>query len=110
MSQGWQKLVLSLSNDDSAGVLLCSEQDPRGCWQVEDRIATEGEIQYVLGDLKEFRIRASYPVYATLQVCDVDPLPAGTEECPKYVDSPSPIPLGFVGGYFDEIRLTKPVR
>ncbi|TXC66995.1 hypothetical protein FSC37_18190 [Piscinibacter aquaticus] len=78
MSHGWQKLVLSLSNDDSAGARLCADDDPRGCWMVEDRIATEGEIQYVLGDLKEFRIRASYPVYATLPVCSVDPLPAGT--------------------------------
>lgn len=107
MSHGWQKLVLSLSNDDSAGARLCADDDPRGCWMVEDRIATEGEIQYVLGDLKEFRIRASYPVYATLPVCSVDPLPAGTP-CPSYVDSASPIPLGFVGGYFDEIKLTRP--
>lgn len=109
MSHGWQKLVLSMSNDDSAGTRLCLPEDPRGCWMVEDRIATEDEIQYVLGDLKEFRIRASYPVYRTLRVCELDPLPEGTE-CPGYVESTSPIPLGFVGGYFDEIKMTRSVR
>jgi hypothetical protein len=59
---------------------LCEEADPRGCWMVEERIATEEEIQYVLGDIKELRMRASYPVHAT-QFCSVDEadaLPAGT--------------------------------
>lgn len=110
MSQSWQKLVLSLSNDDSAGRTLCVEEDadyPRGCWLVEDRLATEGEIQYVLGNIQEFRIRASYPVYRS-QVCNLDPLPEGTP-CPAYTPT-AVFPLGFVGGYFDEIKITKPVR
>lgn len=110
MSQSWQKLVLSLSNDDSAGRRLCEEDEPRGCWMIEDRIATEEEIQYVLGDVTELRIRASYPVYAT-EFCAVDvaTLPPGTP-CPEYIpigQNEEPVPLGFVGGYFDEIKLTK---
>jgi hypothetical protein len=110
MTQSWQKLVLSLSNDDNAGRRLCADSDPRGCWLIEERIATEEEIQYVLGSVKELRVRASYPVYAT-QFCSVDEatLPAGTL-CPSYVDYPSPVPLGFVGGYFDEIKITKPAQ
>jgi hypothetical protein len=91
MSQSWQQLVLSLSNIDSAGNLLCPD-DPHGCWMVEDRAATEEEIRYVLSDVKEFRIRASYPVYRT------------------YEGIADPVPLGFVGGYFDEIKLTRPTE
>ena len=110
MLQSWQKLVLSLSNDDNAGRRLCAEADPRGCWMVEERIATEEEIQYVLGDIKELRVRASYPVHAT-QFCSVDEatLPAGAP-CPSYVNFPTPVPLGFVGGYFDEFKIIKPVQ
>jgi len=91
MSQGWQQLVLSLSNVDGAGNLLCPD-DPRGCWMVEDRVATEEEIKYVLGDVREFRVRASYPVYRT------------------YDGLADPVPLGFVGGYFDEIKITRPTE
>ena len=113
MTQSWQKLVLTLSNHDGAGQPLCRETDPdfpRGCWLVEERLATEDEIQHVLGNIQHFRIRASYPVYLT-QTCSVpeDTLPAGTV-CPSYVDLGEPVPLGFVGGYFDEIKMTKPVR
>lgn len=110
MAQGWQKLVLSLSNDDSAGLPLCVETAadfPRGCWLIEERLATEGEIQYVLGSIQEFRIRASYPVYRS-QVCTLQPLPEGIP-CPGYTPTVL-FPLGFVGGYFDEIKITKPVR
>ncbi len=110
MTQGWQKLVLSLSNDDSAGQPLCIESDsdyPRGCWLIEERLATESEIQYVLGKIQDFRIRASYPVYRS-EVCQVESLPAGTP-CPQYTPTEL-FPLGFVGGYFDEIKITKPVR
>lgn len=107
MSQGWQKLVLSLSNTDSAGGLLCPVADPQGCWLAEDRIATEEEIQYVLDSLQDFRIRASYPVYRN-EVCEV-PVESGAA-CPSYLPLAQPIPLGFVGGYFDEIKLTKPVQ
>jgi hypothetical protein len=102
--------VLSLSNDDSAGRSLCVETDadyPRGCWLVEDRLATESEIQYVLANIQSFRIRASYPVYRS-EVCNLSPLPDGTP-CPAYTQT-ALFPLGFVGGYFDEIKVTKPVR
>lgn len=104
MSQSWQKLVLNLRNDDNAGALLCQRSDPRGCWLVEDRIATEAEIRYVLSNVQEFRIRASYPVYRS---CEVDPVPPSTVCARPF---PEPVPLGFVGGYFDEIKLTQPAR
>jgi len=62
------------------------------------------------GGVKELRLRGSYPVHAT-QFCSVDEatLPAGTR-CPSHVDYPTPVPLGFVGGYFDEIKITQPAR
>jgi len=104
MSQGWQKLVLDLRNDDNAGALLCDPANPRGCWLVEDRIATEAEIRYVLSKVQDFRIRASYPVYRT---CQAD---AATPGAPCPVPFEQPVPLGFVGGYFDEIKITMPAR
>jgi hypothetical protein len=111
----WSKRVVSLSNDDSAGQSLCvSEQHPasgktllRGCWLVEDRAATEYEIQYVLSKVTELKLRASYPVLAITKVCSVNPEPEAG--CPSYVDSTDKIPLGYVGGYFDEIKITKPL-
>jgi hypothetical protein len=111
----WQKRVISLSNDDSAGNSLCVKEDHpesgkallRGCWLVEDRAATEYEIQYVLNKVTELKLRASYPVLAIRKVCSVNPEPA--TGCPSYVDSTEKIPLGYVGGYFDEIKITKPL-
>jgi len=111
----WRKGVISLSNDDTAGNSLCREEvhpgsgktELRGCWLVEDREATEYEIQYVLNKVTELKLRASYPVLAITKVCSVSPEPAAG--CPSYVDSTEPIPLGYVGGYFDEIKITKPL-
>lgn len=102
MSQGWQKLTLALTNHDNAGQPLCSPADPWGCWMVEDRMASEDEIKFVLSKIASLRIRASYPVYG--KGCKVAP-PAG-QACPpaEVVDAP----LGFVGGYFDEIKIAKP--
>ena len=102
MSQGWQKLTLSLTNHDNAGQPLCTPADPWGCWMVEDRMATEDEIKLVLTNLVSLRLRASYPVYA--KGCSV-PVPSG-QSCAaaSVVD----VPLGFVGGYFDEIKIAKP--
>ncbi len=106
MSQGWQKLVLKLSNVDGAGRLLCQD-DPHGCWMAEDRIATEAEIQYLLRDVRSFRIRASYPVYRT-ELCTDDPPPSPGAACKASQTLNDPVPLGFVGGYFDEIKITTP--
>lgn len=111
----WRKRVVSLSNDDVAGEPLCKEETHpvsgkkqlRGCWLVEDRAATEYEIQYVLNKVTELKLRASYPVLAVVKVCSVNPEPP--TGCPSYVDSTAPIPLGYVGGYFDEIKITKPL-
>jgi hypothetical protein len=111
----WQKRTISLSNDDIAGASLCVKEPHapsgktllRGCWLVEDREATEYEIQYVLNKVTELKLRASYPVLAVTKVCSVNPEPA--TGCPGYVDSTAPIPLGYVGGYFDEIKITKPL-
>lgn len=110
----WSKRVISLSNDDTAGSSLCVKQVQagsqkevlRGCWLVEDRVATEYEIQYVLSNVKELKLRASYPVMAITKVCSVNPEPA--TGCPDFVDSTDPIPMGYVGGYFDEIKIAKP--
>lgn len=102
MSQGWQKLTLSLTNHDNAGQPLCSPRDPWGCWMVEDRMATEDEIKLVLSNLVSLRVRASYPVYT--KGCSVTP--AAGQACPAA--SVIDVPLGFVGGYFDEIKITKP--
>lgn len=111
----WRKHLISLSNDDVAGKTLCKEEthsssgakQVRGCWLIEDRAATEYEIQYVLSKVTELKLRASYPVLAVVKVCSVNPEPP--TGCPSYVDSTEPIPLGYVGGYFDEIKVTKPL-
>ena len=104
----WGKHVVPLSNFDSADQLLCDyPTDTKGCWLVEDRLATEYEIQYVLTDVRQLNLRASYPVKAVRKVCSVYPEPP--TGCPGYVDSNEPIPLGYVGGYFDEIKFTMPL-
>jgi hypothetical protein len=107
VSHGWQKLVLGLTNHDRDGRPLCSYDKPFGCWMVEDRMATEEEIKYVLGNLQQLYIRASYPVYLT-ESCEITV--AIGAQCPadKLKPLAAPVPLGFVGGYFDEIRMTQP--
>ncbi|HEX5640443.1 MAG TPA: thiol-activated cytolysin family protein [Burkholderiaceae bacterium] len=102
----WSRHAVKLSNVDSAGKLLCTATDTKGCWLVEDRIATEVEIQYVLKRVTDLRIRASYPVLGVRRVCTIEPAPGAA--CPSYVDASEPIHLGYAGGYFDEIKVTKP--
>ncbi|MGZ8272701.1 MAG: thiol-activated cytolysin family protein [Burkholderiaceae bacterium] len=104
----WQKRSVSLSNDDLAGKSLCDAQ-LKGCWLVEDRPATEHEIQYVLSNVTELRVRASYPVLRTVKVCTDVPAPIPPSPCVKSVDSSEKIPLGYVGSYLDEIKVTKPM-
>lgn len=104
----WQQRVISLSNDDLAGKPLCDD-NLKGCWLVEDRPATEYEIQYVLSNVTELRIRASYPVLATRKVCMDSPPPVPPAPCVNSVDSADRIPLGYVGSYLDEIKITKPM-
>ena len=102
----WNKIVVRFSNEDAAGALLCDvPKSTRGCWMVEDRLATEYEIQYVLKNVTQLRIRGSYPGMGVLRVCSVDPEPA--TGCPSYVDTTKPVFLGYVGGFFDEIKVTK---
>lgn len=102
----WTKHAIRFSNEDAAGTLLCNPPSTtRGCWMVEDRLATEYEIQYVLKNVTQLRLRASYPALGVVRVCAVDPVPAAG--CPSYVDTTTPIFLGYVGGFFDEIKLTK---
>ncbi len=109
----WKKYVVSLSNDDSAGNSLCEAREIRdpvtnelkriayyGCWLVEDRPATEFEIQYVLGYVTELKLRASNSVHETREVCTDDA--CTTKETRDVL-------IGYVGTYFDEIKLTKPM-
>lgn len=103
----WQRRVIGLRNDDVAGNTLC-DGNLKGCWLVEDRIATESEIQYVLQNVRELRIRASYPVNSKRKVCLDESPPAPPAPCVNTAYVPEPIPVGYVGGYFDEIKLTKP--
>jgi len=113
----WQRHVISLANDDSAGKSLCTtrllpddptiaDKDKRtvyyGCWLVEDRPATEYEMQYVLGYVTELKLRASNAVHATRPVCTE----ALAASCPSY--TPKDVLLGYVGGYFDDIKIVKP--
>lgn len=101
---GWSKRAFALTNHDTDGNSLCDAEAAgplRGCWLVEDRTATEEEIKYALANVRELRIRASYPVTGTRQICR-----EGVTPC-EPVDSPDPIPFGYIGGYFDEVKLTK---
>lgn len=103
----WTRHAVKLSNVDSAGQMLCKPpEDTKGCWMVEDRVATEVEIQYVLKRVTDLRLRASYAVMGVRRVCTIEPAPGAT--CPSYVDASEPIHLGYAGGYFDEIKVTKP--
>jgi hypothetical protein len=91
---GWSKRTFALTNHDTSGNSLCSTDDGgqvRGCWLVEDKAASEEEIRYALANVRELRIRASYPVIRNI----------GTAAAPNL------IALGYIGGYFDEVKLTK---
>jgi hypothetical protein len=111
----WQRHAISLSNDDAAGHSLCVAKDVKdpatgavkkteyyGCWVIEDRPATEYEIQYVLSYVSQLKLRASNAVHAMRDVCTQDDV----ANCTTY--TPKEVLLGYVGGYFDEIKITKP--
>ena len=95
----WRKHTVALTND-----LVSGACDPsistQGCWLVEDRVATEEEIRFVLENVTDMRLRASYPVHRTL--C-AEELPPGADpaSCEEWVQ----VPFGYVGGYFDEVKL-----
>lgn len=96
----WKKHVVALTNDP-----MRSACDPaastRGCWMVEDKVATEEQIRYVLSKVTDLRIRASYPV--TRRLCSAPtPGPADDPTCTEWVEAP----YGYVGGYFDEVKLS----
>lgn len=99
---GWSRQEISLTNDNAVNS-ECDPADPskKGCWLVEDEIATEDEIKYVLANILDFRIRASYPVQRS--ICLDDPPPAPGAACIDRVLAP----FGYVGGYFDEVKLNK---
>lgn len=92
----WRKHAVALTND-----LVSGACDPaitlRGCWLNEDRVATEEEILFVLGNVTDLRLRASYPVHRAL--C------ADAAEAPPDCTETLEVPFGYVGGYFDEVRL-----
>ena len=95
----WKKHVFALTNDKTR-----SACDPtvssRGCWMVEDEVASEEQIRYVLSNVTDLRIRASYPVQRRL--CADQPLPADLANCVAWLDAP----YGYVGGYIDEVKLS----
>ena len=99
----WRRHSVPLTND-SAFNSQCDRTDPgrRGCWLVEDRVASEDEIKYVLAKVTDFRLRASYPLQRRMCADGAvfDPAAPCTGEA-VYV------PYGYVAGYFDEVRLGK---
>ena len=96
----WKKHSFALTND--LGRSACDATvSSRGCWMVEEKIATEEQIRYVLANVTDLRIRASYPV--TRRLCTLPtPGPADLPGCTDWVDAP----YGYVGGYFDEVKLS----
>jgi len=96
----WRRHAIALTND-----LVRGSCDPsvstRGCWLIEDQVASEEEIRFVLENVTDLRLRASYPVHRTL--CSEEPPEIEPEEwvCPEWVE----VPFGYVGGYFDEVKL-----
>jgi hypothetical protein len=97
--QEWRKHAFPLTNDPLKST--CDRATPpyRGCWLVENEVASEEQIRYVLANVTDLRIRASYPVQRRL--CK-DPAGPYTPDCVDWVDAP----YGYVGGYIDEIKLS----
>jgi len=98
----WKRSSIPLSND-SASNSQCDRADPakRGCWLIEDEVASEEQIKYVLAKTTDFRIRASYPLHR--QVCADDPELVTGVPCQTFEF----VPFGYVGGYVDEVKLNK---
>ncbi|MCW5636359.1 MAG: thiol-activated cytolysin family protein [Rubrivivax sp.] len=106
LPNGWSRRAFALTNSDLLGNTRCERDGAtapwRNCWLLHDQPATEQDIRYVLAHVRELRLRASYPVTSTRKICQ-EPAPAPCVE----IDSPDPIPFGYVGGYFDEVQLSK---
>lgn len=98
----WKRHAIPLTNDATLNS-QCDRSDPalRGCWLVEDQVASEEQMKYVLARVTDFRIRASYPLHRLL--CADDPVPLDVTQCV----SKDFVPYGYVGGYFDEVKLNK---
>jgi len=98
----WKRHAIPLSND-AAFNSQCDRSDPAhgGCWLIENEVASEEQIKYVLAHVTDFRIRASYPLHRLL--CADDPPPAPGAPCATLDYAP----YGYVGGYFDEVKLNK---
>ncbi|HEU4733786.1 MAG TPA: thiol-activated cytolysin family protein [Kofleriaceae bacterium] len=100
----WQRHSIPLTNDGAFNS-QCDRADPArsGCWLIEDEIASEEEIKFVLSNVKDLRIRASYPVQRLL--CEDVPVPTDLALCQNW--APHWASYGYVGGYFDEVKLSK---
>jgi thiol-activated cytolysin len=112
IAKNWSKFTIGLTNDPGSNS-LCGPPAKPGCWLIEDEVATEQEIRYVLGNLLEMRLRLSYPVYrrqggtcsATVtRICGADAECPGGEICDRPL-----APFGYVAGYLDEVKLSKRV-
>ena len=107
----WARQVVAMTNHDRAGESLCETigSHQLGCWLIEDRPATEAEIRYVLANVRELQLRASYPVSRQMNVCarPVYSADGTTATCPDGQFTDKFVPIGYIGGYFDEIQITK---
>lgn len=98
----WKRHAIPLTNDAALNS-QCDRISPAhaGCWLIENEVASEEQIKYVLASVTDFRIRASYPLHRLL--CADDPRPAPGAPCVTRDYAP----YGYVGGYFDEVKLNK---
>lgn len=99
----WKRQSVPLSNDAKFNS-QCDRADTakRGCWLIEDRIASEEEIKFVLAKITDFRFRASYPLQRRMCADGTAYNPAA-----PCAGEAVYIPYGYVGGFFDEVRLSK---
>jgi hypothetical protein len=99
----WKRQSIPLSNDSKFNS-QCDRSDmaKRGCWLIEDRIASEEEIKFVLAKITDFRFRASYPLQRRMCADGSAYNPAA-----PCAGEAIYIPYGYVGGFFDEVRLSK---
>ncbi|MBL8341163.1 MAG: hypothetical protein JNL30_06800, partial [Rubrivivax sp.] len=98
----WKRHGIPLTNDALLNS-TCDRNDPvrRGCWLIEDQVAGEEQIKYVLAKVTDFRIRASYPLQR--KVCVDSPAPVPPAVCATR----DFVPFGYVGGFVDEVKLNK---
>lgn len=138
LSRGWNHYGVPLTNGPACDPdPLVTIVNTNGCWMLEDAVASEEDIQYVLGNVLDFRLRASYPVYrvGTAGYCAVTVSPTGcttnaqctdaarpvcvdgtcTRPCAAGADCaglgaacrPEALLYGYVGGDFDEVKFIK---